>query len=69
MQATTGVSDADPNAEVILNEAVARVANSGAGDHAALIDTVVQKEVEDGGDDEPTLPDERLECEATQEEL
>ena len=69
MQATAGVSDADLNAEAIFNEA-SHVPNSGgAGNHTTLIDTVVQKEIEDGGDDEPALPDERLECEATQEEL
>ena len=67
MQAT-GVSDANLNAEAIFKDN-AHVPNSGAGNHAALIDTVVQKEIEDGGDDEPALPDEHLECEATQEEL
>ena len=68
MKATTGVTDAGLDAEAIFNDA-SRVPNSGAGNHAALIDTVVQKEIEDGGDDEPALPDEHLECEATQEEL
>ena len=67
-QAITGVSDADLNAEANFTDA-SNAPNNSAGNHATLIDTVVQKEIEDGGDDEPALPDEHLECEATQEEL
>ena len=38
-------------------------------DNMHVIETLQAKEVDDGGDDEPALPDERLECQATQEEL
>ena len=34
-----------------------------------VIDAVHVKEVIDGGDEEPALPEERLECEATMEEM
>jgi len=32
---------------------------------AEEIETLQAKEIEDGGDEEPALPDERLECQAT----
>ena len=34
-----------------------------------VIDSVHVKEIFDGGDEEPDLPGERLECEATMEEM
>ena len=36
---------------------------------AVEIEPLQAKEIDVGGDEDPTLPDEHLECEATQEEL